>query len=198
MLEIKEWRWEKPKRQERRESTFQCPYCNTVICAFPDTRIIDVDLGAIKYHIYKCSRCCMPVTIGQDGSIIPPSLFLPFEDVKHLPENIDRMYAECRKTFSSECYCSAIMVARTLMMHVAVDKGAAQNLKFVEYIDYLEHEGFISSRNRTWVDRIRVIGNHYIHEVDEATKEKAEHSIVFVSQLLKNVYELPQRAMEVY
>lgn len=196
-IEIKEWRWEKPSKRERKEETFLCPYCNVNIRTNADTRIVDAELGAIKYHIFKCTQCCMPVTIGQDGKIIPPSLFLPFDNIKYLPEKIENMYAECRKSFSSDCYYSVIMVARSLIMHIAADKGAASNLRFIQYVNYLESEGYISRHNRTWVDKIRERGNHYIHEIDEATKAEAERTIVFISQLLKNVYELPQMAMEV-
>lgn len=197
MLVIKEWMWEKPSKRERKDETFCCPYCNVVVRTTADTRIVDAELGAIRYHIFKCSQCSMPVTIGQDGKIIPPSLFLPFEDIKHLPERIEKMYVECRKSFSTECYYSVIMVARSLVMHIAVDKGAGTNLRFIEYVNYLESEGYTSRHNRPWVDKIRERGNHYIHEIDEATKEDAARIIVFISQLLKNVYELPQMAREV-
>jgi hypothetical protein len=197
MLAIKEWLWEKPSKRDRKEETFCCPYCNVTVRTTADTRIFDAELGAIQYHIFKCPQCCMPVTIGQDGSIIPPSMFLPFDDIQHLPENIEKMYIECRRSFSNECYYAVIMVARSLVMHIAVDKGAETNLRFVQYIDYLETEGFTSRHNRTWVDKIRERGNHYVHEIDEATKDEAALIIVFISHLLKNVYELPQLAMEV-
>lgn len=196
MLAIKEWLWEKPSKREKKDETFCCPYCNVNVRTFADTRIVDAELGAIKYHIFKCTQCCMPVTIGQDGQIIPPSLFLPFEDIKYLPEKIEKMYAECRKSFSNACYYSVIMVARSLLMRIAIDKGANENLGLVEYVNYLEAEGHTSPSNRTWVDRIREQGDRYVREIDEATKVEAERMIVFISQLLKNIYELPQMARE--
>lgn len=79
-------------------------------------------------------------------------------------------------------------------MHVAVDKGATSNLKFIQYIDYLETEGYISKHNRNWVDKIRVMGNQYIHELDEATSEEANTVMIFIKQLLGNVYEMPELA----
>jgi hypothetical protein len=156
-----------------------------------------METGAIHYHIFKCPQCHMPVSKGLDGKIIPPSLFLPFDDIRHLPEKIEKMYGECRKSFSNECYYSVIMVARSLMMHIAVDKGANTNLKFIEYVAYLKTNGFISEHEKMWVDKIRELGNRYIHKTDEATKADAERTIVFISQMLKNIYELPQLAMEV-
>lgn len=194
MLDIKEWKWEKVRPKDKTEYTLLCPYCNVKVRATSDTRIFDADTGAIKHHIFKCPECYMPITIGLDGKIIPPSQFLPFEDIQHLPVKIEKMYRECRKSFSSACYYSVIMVARTMIMHIAADLGATSNLRFVEYIDYLENEEYISRHNRTWVDKIRKLGNQYIHELDEATEDEAKLAIIFIKHLLINVYELPQMA----
>jgi endogenous inhibitor of DNA gyrase (YacG/DUF329 family) len=195
-LEIKEWLWEKPKASERKEATFPCPYCNVTVQTQAHTRIIDATLGSIKYHIYKCPHCSMPVTIGQHGEIIPPKMFLPFQDIPYLPKTIENMFAECRKSFSNECFYSVIMVARSLIMRVAIDKGAEPHLRFISYVDYLENNGYISPHNRAWVDKVRVLGNHFIHDVDNATSDDANNAIVFISQLLKNIYEMPHLAQE--
>lgn len=194
MLEVKEWKWEKVKTKDRKEMTICCPYCNVTVRIYSDTRIFDADTGAIKYHIFKCPECYMPVTIGLDGEIIPPSRFLPFGGIQHLPAKIENMYNECRKCFANACFYSVIMLARTMIMHIAVDFGAPQNLNFVQYIDHLETEGYISRHNRTWVDKIRKMGNHYTHELDEATEDEANLAVVFIKQLLTNMYELPQMA----
>ena len=194
MLEFKEWKWEKVKFKERIEHTLCCPYCNVKVRASSDTRIFDASTGSIKYHIFKCPECCMPITIGLDGKIIPPSQFLPFEDIPFTPAKIEKMYAECRKCYSNECFYAVIMVARTMIMHIAADFGAATNLKFIEYIDYLENEGYIAKHSRPWVDKIRKLGNQYIHELDEATKEEADLAITFIMYLLINVYKLPAMA----
>lgn len=78
----------------------------------------------------------MPVIIGLDGKIIPQSQLLPYEDVRFLPPNVEKLYNECRKCFLNECYHSVIMVSRTLLMYIAVDKGADVGKRFVEYIDF--------------------------------------------------------------
>lgn len=194
MLEIKEWKWEKVKNKDKKELTLCCPYCNVRVRTTSDTRIFDVDTGAIKYDIYKCPECYMPITVGITGEIIPPSRFLPFDDVGHLPQKIEKMYNECRKSYANECYCSVVTVARTTLMYLAVDKGATVGLSFVQYIDHLEANGFISSHNRAWVDKIRNLGNHYVHRVDEATMEDAKLAMLFISRLLSSVYELPELA----
>jgi hypothetical protein len=79
-------------------------------------------------------------------------------------------------------------------MHIAVDKGANPNSSFEQCVNYLEVNSFISSRNRTWVDKIRQLGNHYVHRIDEATEEDAKLVMIFIRHLLSNVYELPAMA----
>ena len=88
------------------------------------------------------------------------------------------------------------MVARTIIMHIAVDLGADSNLNFIQYVDYLEIEGYIVRHSRPWVDKIRKLGNHYIHELDEATEHDAELAMVFTMNLLNIVYNLPQMAQQ--
>ena len=194
-IDIKEWTWEAVKKKDAPRKTIACPYCNVTVKATSNTRIVDVATGAIKYHIHKCPECFMPVIIGLDGKIIPQSQLLPFEDVRFLPASIEKLYNECRKCYLNECYHSVIMVSRSLLMHVAVDKGDVAGNSFAAYIDYLENNGFIGSQNKAWVDKIRTIGNKYVHQLDEATEDDAKKVILFIKQLLGNLYEMPQLAI---
>lgn len=195
-LATKNWTWEKPKAKDRKQATFTCPYCNCDVSApFAETLIIDDITGKPRYHIYKCPRCHMPVTIGTDGTIIPPSLFLPFENIGYLPSKIKQMYAECRESFSNGNYYAVILVAHSLMVQIAIDKGADTN-KGNKYVYYLKKNGYIAEQEKIWVDKIRELGDRYINETDEATKIDAERTIIFVSQILRNIYELPAMAQE--
>ena len=196
MIEIKEWTWEPIRKRDIAAKTITCPYCGVRVQASSTTRIVDTATGAIKYQIHKCPECFMPVIIGLDGKIIPQSQLLPYEDVRFLPVNVEKLYNECRKCFLNECYHSVIMVSRTLLMYIAVDKGADAGKTFAEYINYLETNGFIGSQNKAWVDKIRKIGNKYTHEMGMATQEDADKVIVFIKQLLGNLYEMPHLAEE--
>ena len=197
-LAIKNWTWERPKRkEERKPATFTCPYCNgDVAAATNETMIIDDITGMPRYHIYKCPRCHMPVTLAPDGSTIPPSLFLPFDEIRHLPHKIKRMYGECRQSFLNESYFSVMTVSHSLLIITAIDKGATANKKFSVYVNYLKAKGFIAEQQKVWVEKIEELATRYIHETDEATKADAEKTIVFISQILKNIYELPAMAQE--
>lgn len=80
-------------------------------------------------------------------------------------------------------------------MHIAVDKGDSAGKSFAAYIDYLEANGYIGVQNKAWVDKIRTIGNKYVHQLDEATEEDSRKVIIFLKQLLGNLYEMPQLAI---
>ena len=196
MITITEWKWEPiAKKKDKVCKTITCPYCNVKVQAESNTRIVDVASGAIKYHIHKCPECFMPIIIGLNGKIIPQSQLLPFEDVRFLPTSIEKLYNECRKCYLNECYHSVIMVSRSLLMHIAVDKGDSAGKTFVDYINFLESHGYIGSQNKAWVDKIRTIGNKYVHQLDEATEDDAKKVILFIKQLLGNLYEMPQLAV---
>lgn len=194
MIDIKEWKWEPISKKNSFTKTITCPYCNVRVQAISNTRIVDVSSGAIKHTIHRCPECFMPVIIGLNGKIIPQSQWLPFDDVKFLPPSIESLYNECRKCYQNECYHSVVMVARSLLMHICVDKGDTPGKRFAEYISFLEVNGYIGRQN-TWVDKIRTIGNKYVHEMDVATQEDAEKVIVFIKQLLGNLYEMPHLAV---
>ena len=79
-------------------------------------------------------------------------------------------------------------------MHIAVSKWAKENLRFVEYIDYLENNNYITQWVKEWVDEIRTIGNEANHEIKIMSKEEAENLISFSEMLLKLIYEFPAKA----
>ena len=194
MIEMKEWKWEKVKAKERFSKTLDCPYCSIAVHAPSDVRILDEDAGIIRYHIHKCPKCYMPIIISFNGTVIPKSQALPFGDVQFVPEKIEKMYTECRLGYLNGCYYSTIMLARTMIMHIAHDLGSGTKQRFVDYINYLESEGYISKHNKNWVDKIRLSGNQYIHQLDEPTEEDARKVMMFIKQLLGNVYEMPELA----
>jgi hypothetical protein len=76
-------------------------------------------------------------------------------------------------------------------MNVAVDKGAAGNLKFVEYVKYLHTNHYIPPDAKCWVDHIRQRGNEATHEIHLIKRDDAELLIKLTDVLLRTVYELP-------
>lgn len=185
-----ELKWERIKVKEKNVYRNTCPFCNTTVLS-SETRLSDIETGVIKYQICKCLNCCMPVTLGLDKEIIPKSQHLPFQSVKHIPDNINKLYTECRKTYANECFHSCILLARTIIMYIAVDLDAEKGKSFLFYINYLEEEGHIAKNAKKWVDKIREHGNRSVHTLEDITMEDADLVLKFLMHLLINVYELP-------
>ncbi len=78
-------------------------------------------------------------------------------------------------------------------MHIAVDKGADEGKRFIEYVEYLSNAGYIPPDGKEWVDHIRSKGNEANHEIVIMSKGDALDLITFIEMLLKFIYEFPSR-----
>jgi hypothetical protein len=172
---------------------FICGYCNNTIA--PDTgfRICSTDVYSKQTdeaYIYKCPLCNNPSFYYiKDHETVPGSSF--GREVKGLPENIQTLYNECRICYTNQCYTSSQMIARTLLMHIAVEQGADEDKSFKHYVDYLSDNNFIPPNGKQWVDFIRESGNVANHQIVIKEKEETEKVITFLSSLLLFIYELP-------
>lgn len=117
------------------------------------------------------------------------------EDVEFLPENIQILFREARLAKSVQAYTAAVMVCRTIIMHVAVDRGAlekkenGQSNSFHFFVDYLEQNSIIPKGAKGWVDKIRTLGNEAIHDLSIMTENDTSLIIGFTTLLLKITYE---------
>jgi hypothetical protein len=80
-----------------------------------------------------------------------------------------------------------------MLMNIAVQQGAQEGLKFIEYVEFLALNGFIPPNGRGWVDHIRKKGNEATHEIALMTQSEAEELVTFSEMLLKFIYEFPSR-----
>jgi hypothetical protein len=88
-------------------------------------------------------------------------------------------------------YTASILCSRKLLMNIAVSKGAAEGLKFIQYVDYLADNGYLPPDGKQWVDEIRKIGNVATHEINIMNRADAEELLIFLGMLLKFIYEFP-------
>ena len=178
--------------------SFICGYCkNTVAPDIGYYILSEDDIGKKQTRacIYKCPFCNNPsIYFLYEKEVIPGSIF--GREVKGLPENIQTLYDECRTNYSNKCYTSSQMIARTLLMHIAVEQGADAGKTFAYYIDYLDNNHYIPPNGRDWVDFIRKSGNVANHQIVIKEKEETEKVITFLSSLLLFIYELPNEMSE--
>jgi hypothetical protein len=147
--------------------------------------------GSPSAEIVVCQICGRATFIDQNKRQFPaPRLGRPIE---HLPERVHAIFEEARDCSSTNSFTAVVMLCRVILMHVAVDNGAKENLNFAPYVQYLADNGYVPPRGEDWVDRIRDIGNKANHKLSQISKEDAEIVLRFTEGLLTHVYEFPGR-----
>lgn len=174
-----------------KSSQIQCGYCGSIVAPHHGFSIrLNMKSSAEVARIYKCPHCMNPIIYFPDaGETIPGKMF--GREIKNLPDSIHTLYSECRTCYANQCYTASQMIARTILMHLAVELGADQNKSFIYYVDYMDSKGYIPPNGKAWVDFIRSSGNMANHEIIIKEKEETEKVITFLSTLLLVIYELP-------
>jgi hypothetical protein len=181
--------WQEIRRINARRYT--CGFCNSLVAsdrAYVATS--DPSGGGLNAEVHICPHCNRPTFFG-DGVQVPGVAF--GNPVPHVKPDVDGLYGEARKSTTVGAHTLAVMGCRKILMNVAVDKGAAEGLKFEQYVDYLAAQNYVPPGGKGWVDRIRKIGNAANHKIPSITKEQAEEILSFTEMLLRFVYELPGR-----
>lgn len=169
---------------------YQCAHCDAVVG--PDTGYFCSDInmmGMPLAYIYICSNCNRPTHFENNGVQIPSPRY--GKKVEHLPKEIKKVYIEIRDCMSHQLYTAGVLLARKLLMNIAVDSGAEEGKNFVTYVDFLDNEGVIPKDGKDWVDAIRQAGNIATHKIPSIDKELAERIVKFLEFLLRIKYEMP-------
>ncbi len=176
--------WYQTSQIESRK--FTCGYCGNVVA----TRQGYFYDGNQTQKIYICPHC--EAASYFEGAKQTPGV-TPGVEVGHLPEDIAVLYREARNAISVGSYTAAVLTCRKLLMNLAVGQGAKENLKFIEYVDFLADKGFVPPNGRGWVDHIRTKGNEATHEIVLMGQGDATDLLTFVEMLLKFIFEFPRR-----
>src|SRR5262249_29223813 len=129
--------------------------------------------------ILLCSRCNRPTflnwrSVHQVFTEQVPAAVIG-NPVEHLPADVGALYAEARACTGSRAYTAAVLTCRKILMHVAVEKGAPEGGRFVEYVQFLADQHYISQDSKGWVDYIRKKSNEANHEIELMGREDAEN-----------------------
>jgi hypothetical protein len=130
------------------------------------------------------------MTSWVDGATYPP---VPYgRGVAGLPSDVEAAWTEVRKMHGAAFYTGAEMIARKILMHVAVEScGSQSGQSFVSYVSDLESHNYLPPNLKPVIDRIRTRGNEANHEVPSSTQEEAATTLRIVQYLLETVYEMP-------
>jgi hypothetical protein len=172
---------------------YVCGYCGTDTT--PSWGWDSDASGPHRGYILLCTNCNKPSFIDMVGATIKsatPAAMLGLE-VGGLPEDVQTLYDEARRSTSVGSYTSVVLTCRKILMHVAVEKGAKEGLGFIEYVEYLAANSYIPPDGRDWVDHIRSKANEANHEIVIMSLDEAQDLVSFTEMLLRLVYEFKHR-----
>lgn len=169
---------------------YTCGFCDREVAA-PVVAVMEGRLEHRKFAI--CPRCQRAQNF--DGSAHQPTMLppqpWPGRDLDGLQGSVDRLYSELRACCSVNAHTAAVMVARTIMMHVAVDNGADPGTPFRACANHLASNGLVPPSASAWLTKIRDLGNDGTHEIEPVTADMSAMSLRFIQLLLEIVYEAP-------
>lgn len=177
---------------------YTCGYCGAYVASDKGMPLIDINLRGRETitkgeGVYICTNCHMPTFIYK-GIQVPGNRY--GSPVKGVPDNVNKVYEEARSCYAANAYTGTVLLCRKLLMHVAVDLGADENLRFIEYVNYLDDHHFVSVKSHDWIDQIRRYGNDATHEIHVNSQKDAQMILKFCEMLLKMNYEYPSMLEE--
>lgn len=189
--------WTYPSNYDPKTQTYDCPYCNrTVAGIIHDLIKFDGNHPVLGrntesvYGVVECPACHEPSIYKYSERVTAP-FGKALRSVNNVPEKVNAVYQEVRSAIGAKCYTAAVILSRTALMHIAVEKGAPDNLNFQNYVDFIASEGYIPPNAKEWVDKIRKMGNRAVHDLEIWEKEDAELIGKFLMYLLIFIYGLP-------
>ncbi|MGG0715080.1 DUF4145 domain-containing protein [Bacillus subtilis] len=186
-------RWYSIDRMDSKK--YHCSHCDALVG--PDIGYYCERQLGILGRIYICPNCNRPTYFETcEGGIaqIPSPRY--GKKIEYLPEEIEKVYTEIRDCMSHQLYTAGVLLARKLLMNIAVDSGAKEGESFVTYVNFLESEGIIPKDGKDWVDAIRQAGNIATHKIPSINQELAEEIVTFLEFLLRIKYEMPGRMVK--
>jgi len=177
--------------QEIENRSFVCGFCGDKVSSDRGYKIGQNRNGSGDQigGVYICPNCNGPTFFSPRGGKFPGNAF--GEGVNDVPENLNALYEEARKCTAENCHTAAVLLCRKILMNIAVERGADEDLRFIEYVNYLSDEGYTPPDGKHWVDHIRQKGNEANHEIHLMDEDDAKDLILFSGMLLKFNYEFP-------
>lgn len=148
--------------------------------------------GGRRPLIQVCPFCNKPTLWDTDNRRYPAPRI--GDDINHLPEAVEALYDEVRDCVSVNAYTAVVHVCRTLISHVAVEKGAKKGDTYNHHIEYLKDNNHLPNGSEVWVEVIRTKGGEAAHQLKLMTSDEAAGVLKFTEMLLRIAIEYPEVA----
>ena len=165
-------------------ASYDCGYCSAATASGTG-----VKSDGNRYFVRFCPNCNGPTFFGA-GGVQWPGRKLGLS-VSGLSRDVQAVHEEARTSIANNAYTGTVMLCRKILMHVAVEKGAKQDLSFQQYVKWLIDERYAPRGAEHWLDYVRNRANEANHEIVVMNREDAEGVLLFTEALLRGVYELP-------
>jgi hypothetical protein len=183
------WQDAKPIRSR----PFVCGFCSHRVSSDKGYKLIGVNsqIPDQLAGIFLCPNCGGPTFFTNEKEQLPsPALGNP---VSQVPQTLNVLYEEARKCTTMACYTATVLLCRKMLMNIAVSEGAAEGLKFFEYVQFLADNHYVPPKGKHWVDHIRQKGNEATHEIKLMSEGDARDLLNFIEMLLRLIYDFPAR-----
>jgi len=147
-------------------------------------------------YICICHFCKKPTYIDMDRKQYPGVAFGNAVDGIN-DKSVEDLYEEARDCASVNAFTATAMACRKILMNIAVAKGAKENLKFVQYVQFLADNKFVPPDGKEWVEHIKNKGNDANHKIEIVPREDSEELLYFTEMLLTFIYAIPARFKKV-
>jgi len=183
---------------------FYCSYCGRETVA-TEGLLGEADIRVVEEGRFSqtnenpvlaiCPYCGFPTFLFGPVGQIPGRKY--GNNVSNITEeSVESIYNQARDCYSVGAFTAVLQLCRTLLMHIAVSKGEEPGKTFKQYVTCLIDNGILPKDSKSWVDKIRSLGNDAVHEIHIRTEEEAQNILDFTEMVLKLVYEYPSRAIK--
>jgi hypothetical protein len=179
---------------------YRCGYCGAVVASdrgWHNSQGVSSAGDVRSGELRVCPLCNQPTYVRHETGLgsgieigrVPRAL--PGAEVKRLPEDVEALYVEARRSHAAEAFTAAVLALRKLLMHVAVEKGSKEDQRFIEYVEYLDEHHYLGQGGKPWVDLIRKRSNEANHEIILMEEDDSDRLMKLAEMLLRLVYEFP-------
>ncbi|MFS3914342.1 DUF4145 domain-containing protein [Bacillus australimaris] len=170
--------------------SFNCGYCNSLTAPSYGYVTSGYDRNGliVGARILICPNCKQPTFFDEFNSQYPSANNI-MDNINYLPDDVQELYKEVCDSFSVHAYTGASILARKMIMNIAIEKKAEVDLSFANYVEYLVTNGVVPKSAEKWLNTVRKNGNEAAHKTSKSSKEETEKIIKFLVILLRSVYE---------
>lgn len=163
----------------------ECGYCGKSVSSNTGyTHKLDKDKA-----IVLCPGCGGPTFYMSlhTGRRMPEAM--PGRSIAGAPKDVTAEYNEARRAVAGTCYTAATLLCRSILMHVASDKGLAGTPTLKKCVQHLIKEGHVAKKDQDRLDGLRTFASANIGEVRTVSRTEALKVLGFTEHLLLEVYE---------